>query len=107
MADEHTHPEGFRIPFAAGHTPRMPRLTNGPFRYRRYADSFLETAQRFATVLVKQAVIAPSALSLMCPDLGIPGYSRDEFMDECIADTVGLSIMGRPRHEDRSTTAAV
>src|SRR5512144_2783895 len=30
-----THPEGFRIPFAAGHTRRMPRLTAGPFRYRR------------------------------------------------------------------------
>jgi 5-methyltetrahydropteroyltriglutamate--homocysteine methyltransferase len=36
-----THPEGFRIPFAAGHTRRMPRLTNGPFRYKRYADSFI------------------------------------------------------------------
>jgi 5-methyltetrahydropteroyltriglutamate--homocysteine methyltransferase len=81
-----THPDGFRIPFAAGHTRRMPRLTNGPFRYRRYADSFLETAQRFATVPVKQAVIAPSALSLMYPNEGIAGYSRDEFIDDLLQE---------------------
>jgi 5-methyltetrahydropteroyltriglutamate--homocysteine methyltransferase len=79
-----THPEGFRIPFMAGHTRRMPRLTVGPFRYRRYADAFLETAQRFATVPVKQAVISPSALSLMYPDHGIPGYSRDQFIDDLL-----------------------
>src|ERR687892_533218 len=29
-----TDPDGFKIPFAAGHTRRMPRLTSGPFRYR-------------------------------------------------------------------------
>ena len=27
-----TAPDGFRIPFAAGHVRRMPRLTSGPFR---------------------------------------------------------------------------
>ncbi len=27
-----TAPDGFNIPFAAGHTRRMPRLTAGPFR---------------------------------------------------------------------------
>jgi 5-methyltetrahydropteroyltriglutamate--homocysteine methyltransferase len=27
-----TDPDGFKIPFAAGHTRRMPRLTGGPFR---------------------------------------------------------------------------
>ena len=53
-----TAPDGFRIPFAAGHARRMLRLTAGPFRYRRYADAFLEFAQRFATVPVKQAVIS-------------------------------------------------
>ncbi len=31
-------PDGFRIPFAAGHTRRMLRLTSGPFHYQRYAD---------------------------------------------------------------------
>ncbi|MDQ3440897.1 MAG: 5-methyltetrahydropteroyltriglutamate--homocysteine methyltransferase, partial [Planctomycetota bacterium] len=29
-----TAPDGFKIPFTAGHTRRMPRLTAGPFRYR-------------------------------------------------------------------------
>ena len=81
-----THPEGFRIPFTGGHTRRMPRLTDGPFRYRRYADSFLEIAQQFATVPVKQAVISPSALSLMYPDQGIPGYGRDEFIEDLLRE---------------------
>src|SRR3990170_604786 len=56
-------PDGFCIPFAAGHVRRMPILTSGPFRYVRYADRFLETAQRFAHAPLKQAVISPSALS--------------------------------------------
>src|SRR5687767_4255524 len=71
-----TAPDGFRIPFAAGHTRRMPRLTAGPFRYVRYADSYLDVAQRYARAKVKQAVISPSALSLMYPDTEIPGYPR-------------------------------
>jgi 5-methyltetrahydropteroyltriglutamate--homocysteine methyltransferase len=69
-----TAPDGFRIPFSAGHTRRMPRLTGGPFRYRRYADSYLATAMRYAHVKVKQAVISPSALSLMYTEAGIAGY---------------------------------
>src|SRR6195256_1038112 len=59
-----TAPDGFRIPFAAGHTRRMPRLTAGPFRYKRYADSYLDGAKRYARSPLKQAVISPSALSL-------------------------------------------
>src|SRR5687768_7514720 len=54
-------PEGFKIPFAAGHTRRMPRLTGGPFRYQRYADSYLDDAMRHTSLPVKQAVISPSA----------------------------------------------
>ena len=76
-----TDPAGFRIPFAAGHERRMLRLTAGPFRYRRYADSFLRHAQRYASVPVKQAVISPSALSLMYPAEGIRGYTREEFIE--------------------------
>ena len=30
-----TAPDGFKIPFSAGHTRRMPRLTAGPFRYQQ------------------------------------------------------------------------
>src|SRR5882672_5018076 len=47
---ETTTPDGFRIPFADGHERRMPRLTQGPFRYQRYADQFLEQALRHSTV---------------------------------------------------------
>src|SRR5277367_105765 len=45
-------PDGFKIPFTAGHVRRMPRLTHGPFRYKRYADSYLEVALRYAHVPV-------------------------------------------------------
>ena len=79
-----TGSDGFRIPFAAGHTRRMPRLTAGPFRYRRYADAYLEQAQRLARVPVKQAVISPSALSLLYPDQEIAGYPRARFIDDLL-----------------------
>src|SRR5919206_1641112 len=52
-----TAPDGFTIPFSAGHTRRMPRLTRGPFRYRRRADSYLDGALRYPHVPVKQAGI--------------------------------------------------
>jgi methionine synthase II (cobalamin-independent) len=81
-----TAPEGFRIPFAAGHVRRKPRLTSGPFRYKRYADSFLDVALRYAHMPVKQAVISPSALSLMYPAEGIPGYTREEFIDDLLRE---------------------
>ena len=79
-----TAPDGFKIPFSAGHTRRMPRLTAGPFRYRRLADSYLEVASRYARVPIKQAVISPSALSLMYPAEGIDGYSSDEFIEDLL-----------------------
>jgi 5-methyltetrahydropteroyltriglutamate--homocysteine methyltransferase len=79
-----TAPDGFKIPFSAGHTRRMPRLTAGPFRYRRTADSYLDVAIRYAHKPVKQAVISPSALSLMYPAEGIPGYTREQFIDDLL-----------------------
>ncbi|MBA3272108.1 MAG: cobalamin-independent methionine synthase II family protein [Acidobacteria bacterium] len=81
-----TAPDGFKIPFTAGHTRRMPRLTSGPFRYKRYADSYLDVANRYATVPVKQAVISPSALSLMYPSEGLPDYSREQFIDDLLGE---------------------
>ena len=81
-----TAPDGFRIPFSAGHTRRMPRLTRGPFRYKRPADTYLEVALRYAHVPVKQAVISPSALSLMYPAEEIGGYSREEFIDDLLRE---------------------
>jgi 5-methyltetrahydropteroyltriglutamate--homocysteine methyltransferase len=84
-----TAPDGFRIPFAAGHVRRMPRLTSGPFRYRTYADHYIEFALRYARVPVKQAVISPSALSLLYPAEGIAGYSRDEFIQDLLREHEG------------------
>ncbi|MEO8132625.1 MAG: 5-methyltetrahydropteroyltriglutamate--homocysteine methyltransferase, partial [Betaproteobacteria bacterium] len=81
-----TAPDGFQIPFIRGHSRRMPRLTAGPFRYKRYADSFLEAAQRHAHRPVKQAVISPSALSLMYPEEGVPGYSREQFIEDLLGE---------------------
>jgi 5-methyltetrahydropteroyltriglutamate--homocysteine methyltransferase len=83
-----TAADGFRIPFAAGHARRMLRLTAGPFRYRRYADDYVTIARRHTTVPVKQAIISPSALSLMYPSDGIPGYSRDAFIEDLLAEHV-------------------
>jgi 5-methyltetrahydropteroyltriglutamate--homocysteine methyltransferase len=80
--------DGFRIPFIAGHVRRMPRLTAGPFHYARYADRFLDQALPFAHVPLKQAVISASALSLLYPDEGIPGYPREQFLDDLLREHV-------------------
>ena len=79
-------PDGFKIPFTAGHTRRMPRLTRGPFRYKRYADAYIQTARRLTDRPLKQAVISPSALSLMYPAEGVSGYSREAFVDDLLAE---------------------
>jgi 5-methyltetrahydropteroyltriglutamate--homocysteine methyltransferase len=83
---KNTSPDGFKIPFSAGHVRRMPRLTSGPFRYRRYADSFLDVALKYAKAPVKQAVISPSAMSLMYPSEGLKDYSREEFIDDLLRE---------------------
>jgi 5-methyltetrahydropteroyltriglutamate--homocysteine methyltransferase len=82
-------PDGFKIPFAAGHTRRMPRLAKAPFRYKEHADRYLEAALRLAKVPVKQAVISPSALSLLYPVDGIAGYSREQFIEDVLTEHVG------------------
>ncbi|MEP7272239.1 MAG: cobalamin-independent methionine synthase II family protein [Acidobacteriota bacterium] len=79
-----TAPDGFRIPFKAGHVRRMLRLTGGPFRYKRRADTYLDVAMRYTQLPLKQAVISPSALSLMYPPDEIPGYPREEFIDDLL-----------------------
>ncbi|HTG43191.1 MAG TPA: cobalamin-independent methionine synthase II family protein [Verrucomicrobiae bacterium] len=83
---KNTAPDGFKIPFAAGHVRRMPRLTAGPFRYRTYADRYLEEAKRYTNRLLKQAVISPSALSLMYPAEDLPNYSRQQFIDDLLQE---------------------
>jgi 5-methyltetrahydropteroyltriglutamate--homocysteine methyltransferase len=83
-----TKPDGFKIPFLAGHVRRMPRLTEGPFKYRRYADWYVLEAQRYAHVPVKQAIIAPSALSLMYPEESLPNYPREVFIEDLVGEHV-------------------
>jgi 5-methyltetrahydropteroyltriglutamate--homocysteine methyltransferase len=83
-----TAPDGFRIPFAAGHVRRMPRLTGGPFRYRQYADRYLDEALKHADVPLKQAIISPSALSLMYPEQAIPDYPREAFIEDLLSEHV-------------------
>lgn len=79
-------PEGAVIPFADGHTRQLPVLADGPFRYGRHAVEFLRRALSVATVPVKQPVIAPSALSLLYPADGVPGYPREAFVDDLVAE---------------------
>jgi 5-methyltetrahydropteroyltriglutamate--homocysteine methyltransferase len=79
-------PDGFKLPFSDGHTRRMLRLTRGPFRYKRYADSYLDVAMRYAHVPVKQAVISPSAMSLMYPTESIPDYPREQFIEDVLGE---------------------
>ena len=63
-----TAPDGFRIPFSAGHVRRMPRLTCAARSATSGTrTSYLDVALRYAKRPVKQAVISPSALSLMYP----------------------------------------
>jgi 5-methyltetrahydropteroyltriglutamate--homocysteine methyltransferase len=81
-----TAPDGFKIPFAAGHTRRMLRLTGGPFRYQRRADQYLDAALPYARKPIKQAVISPSALSLMYPAEEIAGYPREQFIQDLLRE---------------------
>ena len=76
--------DGVTIPFADGHTRRLPVLTAGPFRYRTYADSYLVAAQQVATRPLKQAVISASAMSLLYPAEGIDGYPREAFVADLV-----------------------
>jgi methionine synthase II (cobalamin-independent) len=77
--------------FADGHHRQLPRLTGGPFKYKTYAAEFTAKAAKMTSKPLKQAVIAPSMLSLLYPlDGKVEGYSREEFLqdlcDECERD---------------------
>ncbi len=77
-------PDGVVIPFDDGHTRQLPVLTAGPFRYTTYSGSYVAAAKVHAGQPVKQAVIAPSAISLIYPQDGIEGYSRDAFLADLV-----------------------
>jgi 5-methyltetrahydropteroyltriglutamate--homocysteine methyltransferase len=77
---------GVTIPFADGHTRQLPLITGGPFRYATPAWSYLDAALAQTRVPLKQAVISASAVSLMYPQDGIDGYSRDAFIEDLVAE---------------------
>ena len=83
-------PDGVTIAFADGHVRQLPRLTAGPFRYTTFAGQFVAQARRYAHRPLKQAVIAPSALSLLYPPDGIAGYPQKDFIadltNQCAKD---------------------
>jgi 5-methyltetrahydropteroyltriglutamate--homocysteine methyltransferase len=76
--------DGVTIPFADGHVRQLPRLTQGPFRYGVHAAGYVKAARAYTGLPIKQAVISASALSLLYPAAGIPGYSRDAFTADLI-----------------------
>lgn len=81
-------PDGLIIPFEDGHTRQLPRLKKGPFKYARYAGSFLPRAKKYAIHPVKQAVISASAMSLLYPEVGITDYSREQFLSDLVQEAV-------------------
>ncbi|MER7049350.1 cobalamin-independent methionine synthase II family protein [Streptomyces jumonjinensis] len=94
-------PHGAVIPFEDGHTRQLPCLTGGPFRYQVNAAEYLRTARRHTDRPIKQAVIAPSALSLLYPAEPIDGYPRETFLSdlahEAEADIRGCLDAGADR----------
>ena len=83
---EHLEAGGVTIPFDDGHVRQLPKLTRGPFHYGTYAASYLDSARRYATRPLKQAVISASALSLLYPQEGIEGYPREAFVDDLVRE---------------------
>jgi len=79
-------PDGIVIPFEDGHTRQLPRLTAGPFRYAVHASQYLAAAKPLTALPLKQAVISASALSLIYPSGGIPGYSRESFLSDLVEE---------------------
>ena len=79
-------PDGVTISFADGHTRQLPRLSRGPFRYATYAAAYTEAARRHTQRPLKQAVISSSALSLLYPASGIPGYSKETFLEDLVRE---------------------
>lgn len=81
---DHFSPDGLEIPFQDGHIRRLPRLTAGPFRFAVYAFDGFTLAKQHTGLPMKQAIISASALSLFYPLEGIPGYSREAFLEDLI-----------------------
>jgi len=80
-------PDGAVIPFADGHTRQLPRLTGGPFQYAVKSSEYLVKARSLTNTPVKQAVIAPSAISLVYPQDGVEGYPREKFIEDLVNES--------------------
>ena len=76
--------DGVMIPFKDGHTRQLPRITQGPFHYGKYAGEYVQRAKPFTKRPLKQAVISASALSLLYPPSGIEWYPRQRFLDDLV-----------------------
>lgn len=88
--------------FEDGHHRQLPRLTGGPFKYKTFAADYLSKSIKMATKPMKQAVIAPSMLSLLYPlEDEVEGYSREQFLDdlcnECEKDIRNAFAAGAQR----------
>lgn len=80
--------------FDDGHHRRLPRLTAGPFRYKRYAAEFVAKNVAIARHPVKQAVISASMMMLLHPLEGeLAGYPRTQFLVD-VCDEVERDIRG-------------
>ncbi|WP_308434604.1 5-methyltetrahydropteroyltriglutamate--homocysteine methyltransferase, partial [Streptomyces melanogenes] len=100
VAGLNLNPGGQVVPFADGHTRQLPLLTEGDFRYQTHGGDYLRktrellrTVRSMTDLSVKQAVIAPSMLSMFYPPLGIRGYSRQAFHDDLV-DEAAADIRG-------------
>ncbi|CAF0786557.1 unnamed protein product [Rotaria sordida] len=74
----------FTITFSDGHQRALPRLTKAPFQYGKYAVDYVTRAQQYSRRPIKQAIISPSALSNVYPRATIPGYTREQFLDDLV-----------------------
>jgi methionine synthase II (cobalamin-independent) len=88
--------------FADGHGRQLPRLTGGPLRYKTYAAETLRKSIGLTSVPMKQAVIAPSMLTLLYPlREEVSGYPREQFeediVNECEKDIRGAFAAGAAR----------
>jgi 5-methyltetrahydropteroyltriglutamate--homocysteine methyltransferase len=77
--------DGFKIPFAAGHVRRMPRLVEGPFRFKRQADRYLEEAQRHTKMperdgyaFMRDVRSLPVAEGGRTPAIALTAFARSE-----------------------------
>ncbi|KAJ7020625.1 hypothetical protein C8F04DRAFT_1143687 [Mycena alexandri] len=74
--------------FDDGHHRQLPRLVEGPFKYKTYAfENFAKSRPLARTAAMKQAVIAPSMMYLLYPLQGeVEGYPRSEFIADLVAE---------------------